>query len=373
MAAAAPEPQSQPSPRDESEPEPVMARSRSRRAVKGRANFEEGKGDEATRPPPSRRKPRAAVPADEADEEAEAAPVARKRAPMKRAASDASAGGAELGEAELAELRVMSRPRPEGNVVRLLTVNVNGVRAARRKGLLEYLDAQGADIVGLCEVKATEEEGLGGYAGALKHVHWSAGSVKGYAGTAVLTSEAWKPLSVQHGLGKAEHDDEGRVITLEFPGFFYVHSYVPNAGQALERLAYRTEQWDVDMLAHLKRLEASKPVIWTGDLNVAHREIDIHDPKGNQKSAGFTKEERAGFDKVLAAGFVDVFRHLHPDEHDSCYTYWSYRSNARAQNKGWRLDYFVVSPALVPRVLASWIDRRPVFSDHVPILLDLVL
>jgi len=193
--------------------------------------------------------------------------------------------------------------------------------------------------------------------------YWNFSDKKGYAGTAVFSKV--KPESVRLGLGKAEHDEEGRVVTLEFAGFFLVNSYVPNAGQRLVRLAYRTGEWDKDFLAYLKDLETRKPVVWCGDLNVAHNEIDIANPSSNRKSAGFTNEERGNFTTLLNAGFVDTFRKSHPDTVQ--YTFWSYKKEARTKNIGWRLDYFVVSERMYPDISASFVRPNVFGSDHCPI------
>lgn len=280
-----------------------------------------------------------------------------------------------------------------------------GLRAALRNGANQYFAECNADIIALCEVKADadtvkrefamvgEPEGAvpsGGIKAAFDrtlsgslvsgkyHKYWNCAAKKGYSGTAILTKT--KPLSVVNGIGHAKHDDEGRTITAEFADFYLVVSYVPNAGQKLERLAYRTQEWDRDCLAYLQKLQAKKPVIWTGDMNVAIHDHDIHNPKTNQKSAGFTKEERANFlQTVTTHGFVDVFHHLYPEATPHRWTYWGHRFSSRATNKGWRLDYFVCSPGLMnTHVVDTWIgseltegDKGQRRSDHAPIFLNI--
>lgn len=204
------------------------------------------------------------------------------------------------------------------------------------------------------------------------HVSWNCSTdKKGYSGTAILSRA--EPLSVSSGIGTPEHDGEGRVLTAEFPSFFLVNCYVPNAGEGLKRLDYRVNQWDTAFCSYLKGLEARKPVVLTGDLNVAPTELDIHSPKTNLKSAGFTPEERASFQANLieGAGFVDCFRTQYPEA--VAYTYWGYRFNARANNKGWRLDHFLVSQALHPKVHECYHLPSVLGSDHCPLGLVLKL
>ncbi|GLD94662.1 hypothetical protein PINS_up003286 [Pythium insidiosum] len=259
---------------------------------------------------------------------------------------------------------------------KLVAWNVNGLRAVLKKDDSIHFRAFAAqedpDVLCLSEIKIdrNEVEKLEDVLPQYEYQYWSSAAKKGYAGTAIFSKT--KPLSVKHEI-VVEGDtpeDEGRFLALEFDTFWLVHTYVPNAGQKLDRLSYRTEQWDKAMLKMLKDLEETKPVVWCGDLNVAHREIDIHDPKGNRnKSPGFTDAERESFSEILASGFVDTFRHFHPEQKQ--YTYWSYRFNARAKNKGWRLDYFVVSQRLLARVHQSFVRDAVTGSDHVPIGLEL--
>lgn len=199
------------------------------------------------------------------------------------------------------------------------------------------------------------------------HQYWNYAEKKGYSGTAIFTKQ--EPISVQYGIGVDEHDHEGRVITLEFPEFYMVTVYTPNSQDELKRLDYRM-QWETDFLAYLKKLEEKKGVIFCGDLNVAHKEIDLKNPKTNRRSAGFTDEERGKFTEVLDAGFIDTFRHFYP-ELEGAYSWWSYRMNARARNAGWRIDYFCVSECLKDRLEDAKILTDVMGSDHCPVQLDL--
>jgi len=246
-------------------------------------------------------------------------------------------------------------------VTKLISWNVNGLRAILKKGFMEFFEAEMPDILCLQEVKATEEQvdlDLPGYS-----VYWNSAQKKGYSGTAIFTSI--KPLQVSYGLGHEHHDKEGRVITLEFEKVFLVNVYTPNAQNDLRRLPYRSEQWDRDFLDYLKQLELRKPVIFCGDLNVAHKEIDLANPKTNVGSAGFTPEERRGFDNILAAGFVDSFRHFNQEPHH--YSWWSYRTAARERNVGWRIDYFCVSRVLCEHLESAHILPHVLGSDHCPV------
>ena len=193
--------------------------------------------------------------------------------------------------------------------------------------------------------------------------YWNYADKKGYSGTAIFTRR--HPLSVTYGLGIDLHDHEGRIITAEYEDFYLVTAYVPNSQDGLRRLDYR-QQWDKDLRAYLKELETRKPVVLCGDLNVAHREIDLKNPKSNRKNAGFTDEEREGFQQLLDAGFVDTFRHFYPDQTD-IYSWWSYRFRAREKNAGWRIDYFVVSEALRPLLESAAIHTEIFGSDHCPV------
>ena len=251
--------------------------------------------------------------------------------------------------------------------MRLISWNVNGLRAAMKKGFVDAVQRMDPDVIGLQEIKATEQKAkldLPGY----PYQTWYPADRSGYHGTALFSRV--EPLNVQIGLGAPEHDNEGRVITAEFDDFHFVTVYTPNSGRGLPRLDYRVQQWDPAFLAHLKNLEASKPVIFCGDLNVAHKEIDIARPKANRRSAGFTNQERESFTNILDQGFVDTYRHFCPDKAEA-YSWWSARGDARARNVGWRLDYFCVSEGILGRVDASNILADVHGSDHCPV--ELVL
>ena len=249
--------------------------------------------------------------------------------------------------------------------MKLISWNVNGLRACMGKGFLDFLKASDADIVCLQETKMQREQAdfiIGGY-----EEYWNSAEKKGYSGTAVFTKKP--PLSVSYGIGIPEHDTEGRVITAEFPDFFLVNVYTPNSQQELARLPYRM-QWEDAFRDYLKTLDQKKPLIVCGDMNVAHEEIDLKNPKTNQKNAGFTDEERQKMTELLSSGFIDTFRLLYPDT-EGVYSWWSYRFHAREKNAGWRIDYFLVSDRLKDRVLDSRIDTDVFGSDHCPVELIL--
>ncbi len=249
--------------------------------------------------------------------------------------------------------------------MKLISWNVNGIRACVQKGFLDFFKEVDADIFCIQESKMQEgqlELELEGY-----HQYWNYAEKKGYSGTAIFTKQ--EPISVQYGIGIKEHDHEGRVITLEFEDFYMVTVYTPNSQDELKRLDYRM-QWETDFLAYLKKLEEKKGVIFCGDLNVAHQEIDLKNPKSNRKNAGFTDEERGKFSEVLKAGFIDTFRYFYPDLKD-VYSWWSYRFSARAKNAGWRIDYFCVSECLKDRLEDAKILTDVLGSDHCPVQLDL--
>lgn len=245
--------------------------------------------------------------------------------------------------------------------MKLISWNVNGLRACVGKGFYESLATLDADVVCLQETKLQAGQidiSLEGY-----ETYWNYADKKGYSGTAIFTRR--HPLSVTYGLGIDLHDHEGRIITAEYEDFYLVTAYVPNSQDGLRRLDYR-QQWDKDLRVYLKELETRKPVVLCGDLNVAHREIDLKNPKSNRKNAGFTDEEREGFQQLLDAGFVDTFRHFYPDQTD-IYSWWSYRFRAREKNAGWRIDYFVVSEALRPLLESAAIHTEIFGSDHCPV------
>ena len=244
--------------------------------------------------------------------------------------------------------------------MKLLSWNVNGIRAAIRKGFIETISEESPDIICVQETKARPEDvnlDLPGY-----EQFWNSAQKKGYSGTAVFTRI--KPLAVLYGMGKEEHDAEGRLITLEFPDHFLVCVYTPNAQHGLKRLPYRIV-WDRDFLDFVKHLDSMKPVIITGDLNVAHEEIDLANPDRNHENPGFSDDERRDFSAILEAGFVDTFRYFTKDP--GHYTWWSYRFNSRARNIGWRIDYVCVSQKLLPKVHEAFILPEVMGSDHCPV------
>ena len=254
--------------------------------------------------------------------------------------------------------------------MKLATWNVNGIRSVLNKGALqEYVLESNPDILCLQETKAQQEQVELGMEFSEYDVYFNSAVKKGYSGTAIFTKV--KPLSVTYGIGIEEHDQEGRVITAEFEKFYLVTVYTPNAKRDLSRLAYR-QVWEDDFLAYIKKLEETKPVIFCGDLNVAHKEIDLANPKTNVNNAGFTKEERAKFDQVVASGLVDAFRYLHPDTVGT-YSWWSYMGGARARNIGWRIDYFVVSEELAPLLKEVDIRSDVTGSDHCPVEIEVKL
>lgn len=248
---------------------------------------------------------------------------------------------------------------------KLISWNVNGLRAIVGKGFLDIFKQLDADIFCLQETKLQAgqiELDLPGY-----HQYWNYAERKGYSGTAMFTRE--EPLAVTYGIGIPEHDKEGRVITAEFPEYYVVTCYTPNSQNELARLPYRMT-WEDAWRAYLKRLEKKKPVIFCGDLNVAHKEIDLKNPKTNRMNAGFTDEERGKFTELLEAGFIDTFRYFYPDQ-EGIYSWWSYRFRAREKNAGWRIDYFCVSEALKDRLTGASIHTDVMGSDHCPVELDI--
>ena len=245
--------------------------------------------------------------------------------------------------------------------MKLISWNVNGLRAAMQKGFMDFFAEADADIFALQETKLSEGQlslDLPGYC-----QFWNYAEKKGYSGTAVFAKK--EPLSVKMGMGIEKHDHEGRVITLEYPDFYFITVYTPNSQEGLKRLAYRME-WEDDFLAYVRELEKTKPVIWCGDLNVAHREIDLKNPKTNRMNAGFTDEERDKMTAVLESGHIDTFRYFHPDE-AGAYAWWSYRFRAREKNAGWRIDYFIVSESLKDRLRDAVIRSDVYGSDHCPV------
>ena len=249
--------------------------------------------------------------------------------------------------------------------MKFVSWNVNGIRACVQKGFLDFFKEADADIFCIQETKMQEGQltlELDGY-----HQYWNSAVKKGYSRTAIFTKK--EPVSVSYGIGIEEHDQEGRVITLEFEDFYFITVYTPNSQSELKRLDYRMK-WESDFLSYLKKLEERKPVVFCGDLNVAHTEIDLKNPKTNRKNAGFTDEERQKFTELLEAGFIDTFRYFYPDQ-EGIYSWWSYRFKAREKNAGWRIDYFCVSEGLKDRLKGAKILTDVYGSDHCPVILEM--
>jgi len=249
--------------------------------------------------------------------------------------------------------------------MKLISWNVNGLRAIYKKGFMDVFESLDADIFCIQETKMQEgqiELDLSGY-----YEYYNYAERKGYSGTGIFTKK--KPINVKYGIGIEEHDKEGRVITLEFDNFYMVNCYTPNSGRELARLDYRMI-WEEEFRKYLKELDKKKPIIICGDLNVAHTEIDLKNPKSNRKNAGFTDEERSKIDKLLKSGFTDTFRKIYPDK-EGCYTWWSYMFNARANNAGWRIDYFLVSDRISKYIKDAYIYSEIMGSDHCPIGLEI--
>ncbi|MFF2457001.1 MULTISPECIES: exodeoxyribonuclease III [Peribacillus] len=248
--------------------------------------------------------------------------------------------------------------------MKLVSWNVNGIRACVKKGFLDYFKEVDADIFCLQETKLQEGQislELEGY-----HQYWNYALKKGYSGTAIFTKE--KPLSVKYGVGELNEEPEGRIITLEFEKFYMVNVYTPNAKRDLSRLNYRLE-WEDEMINYLKELDLVKPVIFCGDLNVAHSELDLKNPKTNIGNSGFTNEERGKMTELLDAGFIDTFRHFYPDR-EGAYSWWSYMAKVRERNIGWRIDYFIVSKRLADSLREANIHCDVMGSDHCPVVLE---
>lgn len=245
--------------------------------------------------------------------------------------------------------------------MKFISWNVNGIRACLTKGFMDFFNQEDADIFCLQETKVQEgqvELDLQGY-----HQYWNYAEKKGYSGTAIFTKK--EPLSVSYGLGIEEHDKEGRVITLEFEDFYFITVYTPNSKTELERLDYRMV-WEDEFRSYMKNLEKTKPVVVCGDLNVAHKEIDLKNPKTNRNNAGFTDEERGKFTELMNVGFIDTFRYFYPDM-EGIYSWWSYRFKAREKNAGWRIDYFLTSESMKERLESAKIHTEILGSDHCPV------
>lgn len=249
--------------------------------------------------------------------------------------------------------------------MKFVSWNVNGIRACVQKGFEDVFQQLDADV--FCIQESKMQEGQLALETPGYYQYWNYAKRKGYSGTAVFSKK--EPLSVSYGIGIEEHDQEGRVITLEFEEYYFVTVYTPNSQSELARLSYRME-WEDAFFAYLKKLEEDKPVIFCGDLNVAHQEIDLKNPKTNRKNAGFTDEEREKFSRLLDAGFIDTFRYFYPDV-EGIYSWWSYRFQARKKNAGWRIDYFCVSECLKDRLEDAKILTDIMGSDHCPVVLEM--
>lgn len=253
--------------------------------------------------------------------------------------------------------------------MKIISFNVNGIRAITSKGLMDPVIALGADMVCLQETKATPQQVQECVFGMAPHIYANSADRLGYSGTSIISQA--QPLRVTYGIGQPEHDSEGRVITATYPNFHLVTAYVPNSGPELARLGYR-QSWDKALLTYLKEIERSKPVVFCGDLNVAHQPIDIKNAAANyNKTAGYMQEEIDGFNNFLSAGFVDTFRQLHPT--DVKYSWWSYRMGARARNIGWRIDYVLISASLLPNLRSAFILNEIMGSDHCPVGIEIDL
>ena len=249
--------------------------------------------------------------------------------------------------------------------MKIISWNVNGIRAVIKKGFYDFMNDYHPDVICLQETKASKEQvdlKLDEY----PYRYWNSAEKKGYSGTAIFSKI--KPISITNDLGIDKHDKEGRVITAEFSNFFLVTVYTPNSKRELLRLDYRQKEWDIDFLKYLKELEKSKPVVFCGDLNVAHKEIDLKNPKTNRKNAGFTDEERMGFDNYISEGFIDTFREFEKGE--GHYTWWSYMFQARSRNVGWRIDYFCISESLRSNLKNAYILKDVMGSDHAPVVME---
>ena len=249
--------------------------------------------------------------------------------------------------------------------MKLISWNVNGIRACLNKGFSDFFKEVNADIFCLQETKCQPEQINLEFEGYTSY--WNSAEKKGYSGTAIFTKQ--KPLNVTYGIGIEEHDKEGRIITLEFENFYLVTNYTPNAKRELERLDYR-QIWEDEIRKYLLKLNETKPVIMCGDLNVAHEEIDLKNPKTNRKNAGFTDEERQKMTELLDAGFTDTFRYLYPDK-ENAYSWWSYMGHAREKNVGWRIDYFIVSKSIESKIKEATIYPEIMGSDHCPVGLEI--
>ena len=250
--------------------------------------------------------------------------------------------------------------------MKIISWNVNGIRAVLKKGFLDFINKTNPDIICIQETKASPEQ-VDLVLEEYPYKYWNSAIKKGYSGTAIFSKV--KPLNVENDLKIEKHDQEGRVICFELENYYLVTVYTPNSKRDLSRLNYRQKEWDIDFLKYLKKLESKKPVIFCGDLNVAHKEIDLKNPKTNKRNAGFTSEEKKGFENYILSGFVDTFRKF--NQESGHYTWWSYMFNARARNIGWRIDYFCVSEEIKNKISKSIILPDIMGSDHAPILIEI--
>lgn len=253
--------------------------------------------------------------------------------------------------------------------LKLISWNVNGIRACLKKGFLDFVEAEKPDILCLQEIKA-DQEVMAGLSFPFPYVYSYSAEKKGYSGTTILSKI--EALEVTRGMEDPQYNTEGRVLNCKFDGFTLVNVYTPNSKDGLRRLPYRQNEWDPKFREHLLQLEETQPVISCGDFNVAHQEIDIARPDGNRRNPGFTDEERDGFTQLLDAGYMDTFRHFHPDEKDE-YSWWSFRMNARARNVGWRIDYWLASQKLEKNLKDAGILQSVMGSDHCPVVLEIIL
>jgi len=302
---------------------------------------------------------------DSTEEKSEKSDVAEETK-RKAESSDPEEETTEERRVKKGKMAAEEESSPTGETFKIVSWNVNGLNACIKKGFKEFVQLEKMDVLCLQETKFDQTKIIKNFLTGFGFVseNWNCcTSQKGYAGTAVFSKV--KPLSVNYGIGEAEGDAEGRTITLEFKDFYLVNTYVPNAGQGLARLTYRTETWDSNFLTYLNKLNAIKPIIWTGDLNVANENIDLANPDTNHKTAGFTDAERKGFKNLLSKGYVDSFRKMYPTKKE--FTFWSYKHNARANNVGWRLDYYVVTEAFFPNIKEYFVRSKQEGSDHAPL------
>ena len=250
--------------------------------------------------------------------------------------------------------------------IKIISWNVNSILAIQKKGFNDFIKEYDPDILCLQETKAHPDQ-VNLNMEELPHRYWNSAEKKGYSGTSVFLKK--EPINNSNDIGIKKHDNEGRVITLELEGYYLVNVYTPNSKRDLSRLNYRQNEWDVDFLKYLKKLEKKKPVIFCGDLNVAHKEIDLKNPSTNKKNTGFTVEEREGFSNYIKFGFIDTFREFNND--GGHYTWWSYMFNARQKNIGWRIDYFCVSSSLKDKLIKSYVLPEVMGSDHAPVVLEI--